>query len=78
MYICRMKISKQKIIIAVFIVVGSVAGYFYWKLIGCNSGTCPITSKWHWTTLYGAFFGYVIADTINAYIKRREKAQQKD
>ncbi|HET6227864.1 MAG TPA: DUF6132 family protein, partial [Bacteroidia bacterium] len=36
------------------LVVGAVAGFLYWKLIGCESGTCMITSKWHNSTAYGA------------------------
>lgn len=39
------------------IVVGAVAGYLYWQQIGCNSGTCRITSKWHNSTAYGALMG---------------------
>jgi len=64
---------KTTIITAVLIVIGAIAGFVYWKTVGCTSGTCPITSKWHWTTLYGAFFGYVIGDTIKGYLKRKEK-----
>jgi len=39
------------------IVPGAVAGFLYWKLVGCNSGTCIITSKWHNSTSYGAVLG---------------------
>jgi hypothetical protein len=39
------------------IVLGAVAGFLYWKLVGCNSGTCMITSKWHNSTAYGAVMG---------------------
>ena len=39
------------------LVVGAVAGFLYWKLIGCDSGTCLITSKWHNSTAYGAVTG---------------------
>jgi len=39
------------------IVPGAVAGFLYWKLVGCNSGTCIITSKWHNSTTYGAVMG---------------------
>lgn len=39
------------------ILIGAVAGYLYWNYIGCNSGTCMITSKWHNSTAYGAMMG---------------------
>jgi hypothetical protein len=37
--------------------LGAVAGFVYWKTVGCNSGTCVITSKWHNSTAYGAVMG---------------------
>ena len=39
------------------ILLGAVGGFLYWKLVGCNSGTCMITSKWHNSTAYGAVMG---------------------
>lgn len=39
------------------IVLGVVVGYFYWKYIGCNTGTCPITSKPANSMLYFAVVG---------------------
>lgn len=39
------------------VVVGAVGGYLYWQQIGCNSGTCMITSKWTNSTAYGALMG---------------------
>jgi hypothetical protein len=42
------------------IVLGSVAGFLYWKLVGCNSGACLITSKWYNSTAYGALMGGLI------------------
>lgn len=39
------------------IVIGAVVGYFYFHFVGCNSGTCAITSKPINSTLYGALMG---------------------
>ena len=36
--------SNNYLRVAVGAIVGVVAGYFYWKYIGCTSGTCPLTS----------------------------------
>lgn len=41
------------------LLLGAVAGYVYWKLVGCNSGTCMITSKPINSTLYGSLMGYL-------------------
>jgi hypothetical protein len=43
------------------IAVGAVLGYSYYYFIGCNSGSCPITSTWYISTLYGAFTGLIIS-----------------
>lgn len=36
---------------------GAVLGFMYYYFIGCQSGTCPITSKPFNSTLYGAVIG---------------------
>ena len=48
-------INNKFIIIGVLL--GAIAGFLYWKQIGCTSGTCLITSKWHNSTAYGAIMG---------------------
>ncbi len=40
--------------------VGAIAGYFYWQQVGCESGTCMITSKPVNSTLYGAIMGLLL------------------
>jgi hypothetical protein len=47
----------QNKLLIVGIVLGAFAGFLYWKFVGCNSGTCMITSKWHNSTAYGAVMG---------------------
>lgn len=39
------------------IALGAAAGFTYWYFIGCTGGTCPITSTWHISTIYGAVVG---------------------
>jgi len=43
------------------ITLGAVAGFLYWKFVGCSSGTCMITSKPINSTLYGAVMGFLVA-----------------
>ena len=41
-------------------VVGGLVGFLYWKFIGCNSGTCKITSSPLNSTLYFAMMGILV------------------
>ncbi|MEE4196758.1 MAG: DUF6132 family protein [Bacteroidales bacterium] len=49
----------------ILLVPGIIAGFIYWKYVGCLSGTCPITSNWHTMVLFGGIFGYLIGDMID-------------
>ena len=40
-----MKLSMRVVLLTVGILIGSVAGLLYWKFIGCESGSCPISSS---------------------------------
>ncbi|WP_163706908.1 DUF6132 family protein [Mangrovibacterium lignilyticum] len=53
--------------------VGIIAGYLYWYYIGCTSGTCPIQSNWHTSSLYGGLLGYFISD-----LKKKPQAKKED
>jgi len=39
------------------VIIGGAIGFLYYKLIGCSTGTCPITSKPLNSILYGAVMG---------------------
>lgn len=41
--------------------IGAALGYAYYYFIGCNSGSCAITSNWHISTIYGATMGVLLA-----------------
>jgi hypothetical protein len=45
-------------IIGIF--VGAIVGYFYWKEVGCASGTCMISSKPLNSLLYFAVLGFLV------------------
>jgi hypothetical protein len=47
---------KHKLTIA-GLIIGALAGYLYYRFVGCESGTCAITSKPLNSTLYGAMMG---------------------
>ncbi len=71
---------KKHIFIILFTLAGAIAGFFYWKFIGCESGTCMIKSKWYLSTLWGGAFGYlagsIIMDLINKF--KNKKASETD
>jgi hypothetical protein len=58
------------------IALGAVAGYAYWHFIGCNSGTCPLTSTWHNSTIYGAVVGALLGSPSKKKIKKEENADR--
>lgn len=42
-------------------VLGGILGFLYHKIIGCKSGTCPITASKKGSTIYGAIIGLLIS-----------------
>ena len=42
------------------ILLGAIAGFMYWKFVGCANGTCMITSKPLNSSLYGALMGFLV------------------
>jgi hypothetical protein len=67
-----MELIRTKRIQLIFFIVGAIGGFLYWRLIGCNNGTCAIRSVWYWSTLWGAAVGYLIGDMLNDVIKKRK------
>ena len=49
-------VLKNKLL-ALGVLAGAIGGYLYWQQIGCDNGTCMITSTWHNSTVYGAVMG---------------------
>lgn len=44
-----------------FVLGGAAVGLLYQRVIGCSTGTCPITSSPYISTIYGAFMGYLVS-----------------
>lgn len=38
-------------------VIGATFGYGWYRLVGCSTGSCPITARWWTSVLYGAVMG---------------------
>ena len=43
------------------VIIGAILGYGYYHFIGCNSGSCAITSNPYISTAYGGLLGLVLA-----------------
>ena len=46
------------------LVLGGILGYAYYHFIGCNTGTCAITTKPINSSVYGMVMGYLILSTF--------------
>ena len=54
-------IEKSKtILILTGVLLGAVSGLLYWKFVGCQTGTCPITSNPFISSAYGAVMGGLV------------------
>ena len=56
------------------VVIGAVAGYFYWQQIGCTSGSCAITSNPMNSTIYGSLMGGLF---LSLFSKSSQKLEEK-
>lgn len=44
--------------------IGGALGFGYYKLVGCPSGACPITSNPYGSTLYGVVMGLLLSGAV--------------
>ena len=58
------------------VILGAIGGYMYYHFVGCNSGTCAITSKPVNSTLYGALMGGLFLNIFKKENKRIKTDEQ--
>ena len=56
--------------------IGALAGFLYWKYVGCLTGTCSITSSPINSTIYFALFGAVLFGAFKKQSKQIETDKQ--
>ncbi|HEY8401730.1 MAG TPA: DUF6132 family protein [Cytophagaceae bacterium] len=70
---------KRLIIGNLFLIVGiclgGMAGFLYWKYVGCLSSACPIKSVWYNSVVYGAVMGGLLGSMFEVE-KPKEKMEE--
>ena len=56
-YALMMKFIRKNIFVISGVLIGAVGGFLYYWFIGCDSGSCAITSRPVNSTVYGAVMG---------------------
>lgn len=69
---------KKHLFTIIFSGAGALAGFLYWKFIGCLSGTCPIKSVWYLSTLYGTAAGWILGQLTRDVIINFKKQKKYD
>ena len=55
---------------------GALAGFLYWKYVGCLTGTCSITSNPVNSSMYFALFGAILFGAFRKQAKKTETDNQ--
>lgn len=66
---------KKHSVLFIGILLGAIGGILYWKLIGCSSGTCPITSSPINSSIWGAVMGGLIASSFTPEKIKKKKEE---
>lgn len=57
------------------VILGGIAGFAYYYFIGCNTGSCAITSKPLNSSVYGMVMGYLMFSVFEKpKVKKEENA----
>ena len=47
------------------VLVGGGLGFGWYKLVGCSTGACPLTSNPFISTIYGSVVGALVASSLH-------------
>jgi phage shock protein E len=59
-----MSFIKKNLFIIIGTILGAIGGYLYYLFVGCESGTCAISSKPVNSTVYWALMGGLLFSII--------------
>lgn len=68
--------NKKYVKLAVFALVGAIAGYAYYYYIGCYNGQCLISSNPYISTIYGLSAGLLLG--WDSRKKKKEDTLEKE
>ena len=66
---------KRYLPMMILAVVGLIAGFLYYRLVGCVSGACPITSNPYISTVYGGVLGTLIGYIVIPGKKKEDQGK---
>ena len=69
-------IFKQHWLLLLGVIVGTIGGYLYWYFIGCNNGTCPLTSSPINSSIAGALLGGLVFTSFPNSKKNENKDKE--
>lgn len=69
----KQKRWKRYLPMMILAVVGAIGGFLYYRLVGCVSGACPISSNPYISTVYGGVIGTLIGYIVTPGKKKEEQ-----
>lgn len=60
----------------IMLIPGAIGGYLYWRYIGCTTGSCPITSVWYTSSMYGVILGFVLGNLADERIMKKQRQKE--
>jgi hypothetical protein len=56
-------------------IAGGILGFFYWRYIGCSTGSCPLTSNPYQSVLLFGFLGGILVKDKKE-VKKKEAEEK--
>lgn len=69
---------KQNLKIAIGMLAGAALGFVWYKVVGCASGACPLTSNPWTSTFVGLMFGAMLASSSGRTGQSTKSAEIKE